>query len=86
METSIKLGLHNQEGSLNLFVMECNCHMNDISIDLNGGASWLYQGYVDYVKSNRKIFNFKIDIIDFPFISIINFHYLIGLWMLLKSQ
>lgn len=47
METSIKLGLHNQEGSLNLFVMECNCHMNDISIDLNGGASWLYQGVVD---------------------------------------
>ncbi|CAH1450212.1 unnamed protein product [Lactuca virosa] len=47
METSIKLGLHNQEGSLSLFVMECNCHMNDISIDLNGGASWLYQGVVD---------------------------------------
>ncbi|KAL4555449.1 hypothetical protein LXL04_038068 [Taraxacum kok-saghyz] len=47
METGTKLGLHNQEGSLNLYVMECNCHMRDISIDLNGGASWLYQGIVD---------------------------------------
>ncbi|KAI3509627.1 hypothetical protein L1887_25050 [Cichorium endivia] len=47
METGTKLGLHNEEGSLKLYVINCNCHMRDMSIDLNGGASWLYQGVVD---------------------------------------
>lgn len=43
----LKLGLDNQEGSLKLSTIECNCHIHDISIDLDGGASWLYQGIVD---------------------------------------
>ncbi|KAI3769604.1 hypothetical protein L6452_00713 [Arctium lappa] len=43
----LTLGLDNQEGSLKLSTIECNCHIHDISIDLDGGASWLYQGIVD---------------------------------------
>lgn len=46
MEVGLLLGLDYQEGSMKLSVMECNCHIHDISIDLDGGASWLYQGYV----------------------------------------
>lgn len=46
MEISVTLDMVNKEGSMKLSVVECNCHINDISIDLDGGASWLYQGYV----------------------------------------
>ncbi|KAJ0643942.1 putative bactericidal permeability-increasing protein, alpha/beta domain superfamily [Helianthus annuus] len=30
--------------------IESNCHIDDISIDLDGGASWLYQGFLDAFK------------------------------------
>lgn len=46
MEIGVMLNVSNQEGFMNLSVIECNCHIQDISIDLDGGASWLYQGYV----------------------------------------
>ncbi|XP_071726025.1 putative BPI/LBP family protein At1g04970 [Rutidosis leptorrhynchoides] len=50
MEIGLVLGLDYQEGSMKLSVMECNCHIRDISIDLKEGASWLYQGIVDAFK------------------------------------
>lgn len=45
MEVGITLGLENQEGSLKLVVKDYGCYIKDISIKLDGGASWLYQGY-----------------------------------------
>nr|XP_043621260.1 putative BPI/LBP family protein At1g04970 [Erigeron canadensis] len=50
MEIGIALGLDNQDGSLKLSMMECNCQIQDISINLDGGASWLYQGIVNAFK------------------------------------
>ncbi|XP_022733113.1 putative BPI/LBP family protein At1g04970 [Durio zibethinus] len=37
----------NQEGTLKLLLLDCGCHVKDISIKVNGGASWLYQGIID---------------------------------------
>lgn len=45
MEVGLTLGLANNEGTLELSLLECGCHVHDISIKLDGGASWLYQGY-----------------------------------------
>lgn len=47
MEVGLTLGLENQEGSLKLELKDCGSHVEDISIKLDGGASWLYQGYVN---------------------------------------
>ncbi len=45
MEVGVTAALKNQEGNLKLSVLECECHVKYISIKLDGGASWLYQGY-----------------------------------------
>ncbi|XP_006661365.2 putative BPI/LBP family protein At1g04970 [Oryza brachyantha] len=47
MDVGISMGIKNQNGSLKLFVIECGCNMSSLDISLNGGASWLYQGFVD---------------------------------------
>ncbi|KAJ7960308.1 Lipid binding protein BPI/LBP [Quillaja saponaria] len=47
MEVGLTLGLENQEGSLKLLLKHCGCYVKDISIKLDGGASWLYQGMID---------------------------------------
>uniref|UniRef100_A0A5B7C379 BPI/LBP family protein n=1 Tax=Davidia involucrata TaxID=16924 RepID=A0A5B7C379_DAVIN len=47
MEVGLTLGLENQGGALKLSLKECGCSVKDISIILEGGASWLYQGVVD---------------------------------------
>ncbi|KAK7385816.1 hypothetical protein VNO78_31706 [Psophocarpus tetragonolobus] len=47
MEVGLTLGLENQEGSLKLKLKDCGSNVKDISIKLDGGASWLYQGLVD---------------------------------------
>ncbi|KAK7300437.1 hypothetical protein RJT34_11281 [Clitoria ternatea] len=47
MEVGLTLGLENQEGSLKLKLKDCGSSVDDISIKLDGGASWLYQGIVD---------------------------------------
>ncbi|PIN10071.1 BPI/LBP/CETP family protein [Handroanthus impetiginosus] len=47
MEVGLTLSLKTTEGSLKLSLLECGCYVNDISIKLNGGASWLYQGLLD---------------------------------------
>lgn len=45
MDVRLTLELENQEGSLKLKLEGCGSHVKDISIKLDGGASWLYQGY-----------------------------------------
>ncbi|XP_022716829.1 uncharacterized protein LOC111275641 isoform X3 [Durio zibethinus] len=37
----------NQEGTLKLLLLYCGCHVKDISINVDGGASWLYQWIID---------------------------------------
>ncbi|MFS7999343.1 putative lipid binding protein BPI/LBP [Helianthus anomalus] len=50
MEMGITLGLDIRDGSMKLSNIQSNCHIDDISIDLDGGASWLYQGFLDAFK------------------------------------
>nr|GMC76525.1 putative BPI/LBP family protein At1g04970 [Ipomoea batatas] len=47
MEIGLTLSLKNQQGSLSLSLVKNKCSVEDISINLEGGASWLYQGVVD---------------------------------------
>ncbi|KAH0987277.1 hypothetical protein GBA52_014454 [Prunus armeniaca] len=47
MEVGVTLALNGQEETLKLFVLECRRYVKDISIKLDGGASWLYQWLVD---------------------------------------
>ncbi|KAF2284848.1 hypothetical protein GH714_031201 [Hevea brasiliensis] len=47
MQVGLTLGLENQNGTLKLSLMDCGCYVKDISIKLDGGASWLYQGMID---------------------------------------
>ncbi|KAL7217114.1 hypothetical protein ACSBR1_028930 [Camellia fascicularis] len=44
MEIGLTLGLKNQQGTLELSLLQYGCHVKDISIKMEGGASWLYQG------------------------------------------
>lgn len=46
LEVGLTLSLETVEGSLKVSLLECGCYVNGITIKLNGGASWLYQGYV----------------------------------------
>lgn len=52
MEVELKLGLENQEGYLDLKLKDCGSSVKDISIKLDGGASWLYQGILDAFEGN----------------------------------
>lgn len=47
MEVGLTLGLENHEGTLKLSLLESGCYVKEITIKLDGGASWLYQGYVN---------------------------------------
>ncbi|CAA3021715.1 BPI LBP family At1g04970 [Olea europaea subsp. europaea] len=47
MEIGLILSLKNLQGSFKLSVLECGCNVKDISIKLDGGASWLYRGLVN---------------------------------------
>ncbi|VVA90026.1 unnamed protein product [Arabis nemorensis] len=50
MEIGLSLGLQSDEGGLKLSLLECGCHVKDILIELEGGASWFYQGMVNAFK------------------------------------
>ncbi|KAF6154843.1 hypothetical protein GIB67_033872 [Kingdonia uniflora] len=41
MEVELTIGLVNQEGTLKMLLMECDCNVNDISITLVGRALWI---------------------------------------------
>lgn len=47
MEIALTLSLQNKNGSLSLSLLESGCFVEDISVALDGGASWLYQGVLD---------------------------------------
>ncbi|KAK4355209.1 hypothetical protein RND71_024180 [Anisodus tanguticus] len=47
MDVGISFNLTNHQGSLMLSPLDCGCSVKDISIKLDGGASWLYQGLFD---------------------------------------
>ncbi|EOA40204.1 hypothetical protein CARUB_v10008924mg [Capsella rubella] len=50
MEIGLSLGLKSDEGGLKISLSECGCHVKDITIELEGGASWFYQGMVNAFK------------------------------------
>ncbi|KAK9072257.1 hypothetical protein SSX86_008690 [Deinandra increscens subsp. villosa] len=52
MEIGMTLGLYNQQGTLRLSPQDCGCYVSYISIKLDGGASWLYQGIVDFFEDD----------------------------------
>lgn len=47
MDVGLTISLRNDQGSLQLSVPECGSYVKDISIVLEGGASWLYQRFID---------------------------------------
>ncbi|KDP39204.1 hypothetical protein JCGZ_00961 [Jatropha curcas] len=47
MEVGVTVALKEQGGALKLSLLDCGCHVKDIDIKLEGGASWLYQVVVD---------------------------------------
>lgn len=47
MNIGLTVSLNQQNGTLEMTLSECGCNVEAISIHLNGGASWLYQGVVD---------------------------------------
>lgn len=54
MEVGFTLSLKNQEGTIRLSLLECGCHVDDIFIKLDGGASWLYQVMVNAFENKIK--------------------------------
>ncbi|KAG5053139.1 hypothetical protein JHK87_005337 [Glycine soja] len=64
MEVALTLGLENQEESLKLKLKDCGSNVKDISIKLDGGASWLYQGFQNQ-KAGANIFAYMtIDVLE----------------------
>lgn len=47
MDAGVTAALENKAGTLKLSVLESGCHVTDLSIKMDGGASWFYQGLVD---------------------------------------
>ncbi|GFY84355.1 lipid-binding serum glycoprotein family protein [Actinidia rufa] len=44
MEIGLTVELKNQQGTLKMSLLDCGCHVKDISIKMDGGASWLVVG------------------------------------------
>ncbi|XP_047336459.1 putative BPI/LBP family protein At1g04970 [Impatiens glandulifera] len=51
MEVGLALGLKNEQGNLKLSLLDCGCVVKDIFIQMDGGASWLYQSIVSALES-----------------------------------
>lgn len=45
MKVGMKVSLKNQGGALKLSLEDSKCDIEDVDIKMDGGASWLYQGY-----------------------------------------
>lgn len=43
MEVGLTVTSEEQDGTLTLSLLDCGCYVKDISIKMDGGASWLYQ-------------------------------------------
>lgn len=58
MEIELKMSMKNQDGNLKLTLLHCECNMKELFITLEGGTSWLYQGYAYTFTIKKK---FKIN-------------------------
>lgn len=47
LEVGLTIAMKNRKGTLELAVTECGCYVKDLSITLEGGESWFYQGFVN---------------------------------------
>ncbi|KAI3969678.1 hypothetical protein MKX01_020239 [Papaver californicum] len=47
MDVKLNFGLEYEGGTLKLSPLECGCFVKDIAIILDGGLSWLYQGFIN---------------------------------------
>ncbi|XVF70755.1 hypothetical protein PTKIN_Ptkin11bG0188100 [Pterospermum kingtungense] len=47
MVVGLNAAIINEEGTLKLLLLDSRCHVTDISIKVDGGAAWLYQGIID---------------------------------------
>ena len=54
MEVGLTIDLENQQGNFKLSLLECGCYVKDVNLQLDGGASWLYQGYVPVSQESFK--------------------------------
>ncbi|KAL1369844.1 putative BPI/LBP family protein At1g04970 [Arachis hypogaea] len=52
MQVGLTVDLRNEEGTLKLILLDYGCYVGDLSIKLEGGASWLYQVLVDAFQGN----------------------------------
>ncbi|XP_031286539.1 putative BPI/LBP family protein At1g04970 isoform X1 [Pistacia vera] len=46
MEVGVTIALKDQGGMIKLSLLDCGSSVKDISVKLDGGASWLYQGFL----------------------------------------
>lgn len=51
MQVDLTMNVTNQNGVLELTVLECGCNIEDLDITVTGGASWFYQGYASLLLS-----------------------------------
>lgn len=59
MQAGITFTLTTHNGTLQLAVIECGTYIDDLEIELQGGASWLYQWYVLLLTACSHIFHVK---------------------------
>ncbi|WOL12071.1 BPI/LBP family protein [Canna indica] len=52
MEVGLTMTMENKNGTLKLTVTQCGCYMENLVIKLDGGASWLYQGFLNAFADN----------------------------------
>lgn len=68
VEVGLTLGLGIQEGTLKLSLKDCGCYVKEISIKLDGGASWFYQGYAIFLVGCGELFTLVLIVV--PFLSL----------------
>ena len=56
LEVGLTASMENKGGTMYLSVSESGCSVENISIVLEGGASWLYQGYLTCPLQTAKFF------------------------------
>ncbi|CAL0307374.1 unnamed protein product [Lupinus luteus] len=52
LQVGLTVNLRNQEGTLELILLDYGCKVGDLSIKLSGGAAWLYQVILDVFEGN----------------------------------
>ncbi|KAF3331323.1 BPI/LBP family protein [Carex littledalei] len=52
MEVGLTMSMKSNNGSLELTVSDVSCYIEECVISLDGGASWLYQGFINAFKNH----------------------------------